>query len=98
MNPSQKRSKILKLFKKQNYPEVSKINNSVMKKKLTSLNSVFSQKRDFRKTKTDLSSSKMESLLFLLLSTNNITPIDESCYKIFDTSILQETFSSVSKT
>ena len=39
-----------------------------------------------------LSKRKTDSSLFLLLSPNNITPIDGSCYKIIDSSILQEPF------
>ena len=39
----------------------------------------------------------MDSPLLLLPSSNNITPIDGSCYKTIDSLILQENFSSVSK-
>ena len=42
----------------------------------------------------DSSKRKINSSMFMLLPPSNITPIAGSCYKIIDSSILQEIFSS----
>ena len=73
-------------------PEISKLNDLVIKEKNNDIQSSFLQKKTVQKEQTDFSNSEMDSSQFLLLSSNNSTPIDGSCYRTINSSILQEIF------
>ena len=77
-------------------PEVSKSNHSVIKKGNETQFS-FLQMKESKKRKMGLSKGKMDSSLFLLLPPNDMTPIDVSCYKLIDSSVLQKCLLSASK-
>ena len=53
--------------------------------------------KESKKRKIGLSKVKMDSSLFLLLPPNDMTPIDVSCYKLIDSSVLQKRLLSASK-
>ena len=69
-------------------PEVSKLNDSVVIKTTRSIE-VLSKKAPNGKKNGFFLKSKIDSPPIFLLSPNNITSIDESCYKIIVLAILQ---------
>ena len=69
--------------------EVSKLNDLVINEKYEDQYSFLQKKKNSRKREVD-------PILLLLLLSNN-PPIDGSCFKIIEPSVLQEIFSSVSK-